>query len=100
VMGLVGAIPALATMTSEIVPAAVRGAAFSLTAVLGALMGAFSPPLLGFVADQFPILVDGKSVGNLQLAFRVVTPLVLLGGVVLLQGRRWVAKDLANVASA
>ena len=45
-------------------------------------------------------MVDGEVKGNLANAFLIVTPLVLVGAVVLLQGRRHVAGDIAAAAAA
>ncbi|MBA2282891.1 MAG: MFS transporter [Acidimicrobiia bacterium] len=91
---VVGGLPALSTMISEVVPAAVRGAAFSLTGFLGAIVGAISPPLIGFLADQFPFTVDGEVRGHLANAFLCVTPLVMIGALVVLRGRSTVAADV------
>jgi MFS family permease len=98
VMLIIAAFPALAAMTSEVVPAAHRGVAFSLTGFLSALASAISPLLIGVLADRFPMHVDGKIKGNLADAFLIVTPLVLVGALVVLRGRRYVAADTANAA--
>ena len=95
VIGVVGAIPALAVMTSEVAPARVRGTAFAVTTWLGALLGAVTAPLVGALAGAWPITVHGKKEGNLALAFAIVTPLVLLGSLVVLNGRRHVSRDTA-----
>jgi MFS family permease len=94
---VVAAFPALSSMTSEVVPAAIRGIAFSVSGFLGALASAASPLLIGAIADQFPIMVDGRMRGNLQIAFGFVTPLILVGAVVVMNGRRHVAADIARV---
>jgi MFS family permease len=94
---LVAAFPALTAMTSEVVPAHIRGIAFSVTGFLSALVSAGSPLLVGALADRFPITVDGEQVGNLAIAFLCVTPLILVGALVVLNGRRHVARDIANV---
>jgi MFS family permease len=96
VMFLVGALPGLAAMTSEVVAAKYRGTAFAVTTWMGALLAAGVPPLIGFIADSFPITVHGKQKGNLALAFAVVTPFILIGSVALLQGRRHVSRDTAR----
>jgi MFS family permease len=95
---LVAAFPALTAMTTEVVPAAIRGIAFSITGFLSAIVSAASAPLIGQISDRFPILVDGERVGNLALAFGVVTPLVLAGALVVLNGRRHVEADIAGVS--
>jgi MFS family permease len=96
---IVGGLLPLAVMISEVVPAALRGAAFSITGFLGALAGAASPLAIGFIADRFEIVVDGEPKGDLAKAFLIMTPLVLIGGLVVLKGRRHVAGDLAAAAA-
>ena len=60
-------------------------------------MSAASPLLIGAISDAFPITVDGEKVGNLSLSFGIVTPLILIGALVVLNGRRHVESDIANV---
>jgi MFS family permease len=88
VLLLVAAFPALAAMGAEVVPADLRGIAFSVTGFLSALASALSPLLVGAIADQFKFRVNGQLKGNLAHAFLAVTPLILVGAVVLLRGRR------------
>ena len=95
---LVAAFPALTAMTSEVVPATMRGIAFSLTGFLSALVSAASPLVVGAIADRFPIAVDGRMRGNLALAFAIVTPLIALGALVVLNGRRHVRGDIERVS--
>jgi MFS family permease len=94
---LVAAFPALTAMTSEVVPSSIRGIAFSVTGFLSALISAVSPLLVGAIADRFPIHVKGEEVGNLAIAFLIVTPLIFVGALVVLNGRRHVEHDIANV---
>jgi len=94
---LVAAFPALTSMTSEVVPAKIRGIAFSVIGFLSALASAGSPLIIGALADRFPIRVDGDLEGNLAVAFGIVTPLILVGALVVLNGRRHVERDIANV---
>ena len=94
---LVAAFPALTAMVSEVIPASIRGIAFSVSGFLGALASAGSPLLIGFVADQFPITVKGEQVGNLAIAFGAVSPLIIIGSMIVLNGRRHVADDIARV---
>jgi hypothetical protein len=68
-----------------------------LTGFLAALASAISPLLIGVIADQFPILVDGKQKGNLATAFLMMTPFIIIGALVVLNGRRHVESDIANV---
>jgi MFS family permease len=96
---VVAAFPALTSMLSEVVPAKIRGIAFSVSGFLGALASAASPLLIGAIADRFPIEVGGDTEGNLAIAFAFVTPLILIGAIVVLNGRRYVERDIANVAA-
>ncbi|MBV8960305.1 MAG: hypothetical protein JO087_16180, partial [Actinobacteria bacterium] len=61
-----------------------------------ALLGAVTAPLVGALADAWPITVHGKEKGNLALAFAIVTPFVLVGSAVVLNGRRHVTADTAR----
>lgn len=88
VLLLVAAFPALAAMGAEVVPADLRGIASAVTGLLSALASALSPLLVGAIADQFKFNVNGEMKGNLAHAFLAVTPLILLGAIVLLRGRR------------
>jgi MFS family permease len=94
---IVGGLVAIPVMITEVVPAAVRGISFSVTGFLSAVAGAASPLVIGAIADQFDYVVDGEVKGNLANAFLIITPLVFVGALVLLQGRRHVAGDLAAV---
>lgn len=94
---LIGAYPALTTMISEVVPASIRGISFSLNSFFAALASAASPVTIGFLADRFPITVDGETKGHLANAFLCVTPLVLVGALIVLRGRRHVDGDKALV---
>jgi MFS family permease len=94
---VVAAFPALTAMISEVVPAKIRGIAFSVSGFIGALASAISPLLIGAVADAFPIRVDGDLKGNLAIAFATVTPLIIVGALIVLNGRRHVERDIANV---
>jgi len=93
---LVAAFPALTAMATEVVPPAIRGTAFALTGFLAALASSLSPLLIGLIADRFPIQVRGQPKGNLALAFAAVMPLVLIGALVVLNGKRHVADDIAR----
>jgi MFS family permease len=92
---ILGGLPGLSTMISEVVPAELRGISFSVTGFLGACVGAGSPLLVGFLADQFATTIDGELQGHLANAFLCVMPLVLLGAFFVLKGRRHVGQDMA-----
>jgi MFS family permease len=98
-MLVVAGFPALTAMTAEVVPAAIRGLTFSVTTFLSALVAAGSPLLIGAIADQFEFVTPNGAVkGNLANAFLIVTPLVFLGGLVVLRGRRYVEADRVRAA--
>ncbi len=94
---VVAAFPALTAMISEVVPSKIRGISFAVSGFLGALISAASPLLIGAIADRFPITVEGDLKGNLAIAFACVTPLIFVGAAIVLNGRRHVADDVANV---
>lgn len=93
---IVCGLPALSTMITEVVPPSMRGTAFSITGFFSAVAGAVSPLLIGFIADRFPITVDGEVKGHLGNAFLCVMPIVMIGALVVLRGRRHVAADTAR----
>jgi MFS family permease len=93
-MFIVAGFPALAAMVAEVVPATIRGLAFSISGFLSALTAASSPLLIGAISDRFTYTYDGKTVGNLAYAFAIVIPLVFVGAFVLVRGRRFVAADI------
>ncbi len=92
---VVGGLVAIPVMITEVVGAGIRGIAFSVTSFLSAVAGAASPLVIGVIADRFDLVVDGEVKGNLANAFLIVTPLVLVGALVLLRGRRHVTADIA-----
>ena len=97
---ILGGLPGLSTMISEVVSPQLRGITFSITGFLGAVVGAGSPPLVGFLADQFAVTIDGELRGHLANAFLCVTPLIFLGAIVVLRGRRHVIDDIAAARAA
>ena len=94
---IVAGFPALSATTADVVPARVRGLAFSVTGFFSALTSALSPLVIGFIADRFDYVVDGEVEGNLANAFLIVTPLVFIGAIVLWRGRRHMTADLLRV---
>ncbi len=95
---VVGGLLALTIMTVRVVPAALRGTAFALNAFIGSLGAAFSPLVIGAIADQFDVVVDGEVKGDLAMAFLLVTPMVAVGGLIVLFGRRFADDDIAAAA--
>ena len=99
VLLIVAGFPALTAMTAEVVPAEIRGLTFSVTGFLAALVSAASPLVIGALADQWDFVTkDGKIKGNLGNAFLVVTPLVIIGALIVLRGRKYVAEDTLRAA--
>lgn len=90
---IVGALPATYSMISQVATSSIRGQAFAATRFFSSLVGAFSPPLIGLVADQYQITVDGQQVGNLALAFALFTPVLFVGGWYIYRGRVHVEAD-------
>jgi MFS family permease len=97
---IVGGLLPLSVMIADVVPIALRGAAYSITGFFAAVVGAASPQAIGFLADRFPITVDGEPKGDLAKAFLIVTPLLLIGGLVVLRGRKHLAADIAAASAA
>jgi MFS family permease len=85
---IIAAFPALAAMTADVVPADVRGITFSVTGFLSGVASAISPLLIGAIADRFKFHVKGELKGNLADAFLIVSPLIVVGALVLLRGRQ------------
>ena len=97
---VVSSLPALTVIAAEVVPASLRGTAFGLLKLGANVLGALAPPLIGLLADTHKIrLATGKVVGDLGFAFRVVTPFVLVGSVLLLRGRRHLDRDVARASA-
>jgi MFS-type transporter involved in bile tolerance (Atg22 family) len=97
---VVGGLLALTVMTVRVVPASLRGAAFSLSAFIGSLGAALSPLAIGAIADRFDVVVDGQVKGDLARAFLLITPMVTLGGLIVLRGRRHADDDVRAVTTA
>ncbi|MGB8650677.1 MAG: MFS transporter [Mycobacteriales bacterium] len=92
---VVSALPPLTVVTAEVVPPELRGTSFGLLKLCANVLAAATPPLIGALADTHRIRIHtGEVVGDLGFAFRCVTPLVLVGSVLLLAGRRHLQRDL------
>jgi MFS family permease len=97
---VVAALPPVTVTTAEVVPAALRGAAFGLLKLFANGLGAIAPPLIGALADTHKItLRSGEVVGDLGHAFRLTAPLVLVGAALLLLGRRHLDDDVARASA-
>jgi hypothetical protein len=86
-------------IAAEVVPAHLRGTSFGLLKLGANCLGAVLPPLIGAIADTRRF-VDShhERVGDLGFAFRVVTPVVLIGSWLLLRGRSHFDADVARAA--
>lgn len=94
---VVSALPPLTVVTAEVVRAELRGVSFGLLKLCANVLAAATPPLIGALADSHPLrLRSGAVVGDLGWAFRWTTPLVLVGSLLLLAGRRHLDGDLAR----
>ena len=98
VLFLVAALPAVTATMAEVVPASIRGISFSFNSFLNGVAAGLSPLMIGLLADQFPFVEGGEVHGNLATAFLLVCPLMALGSVVVLQGRRFVTGDVERAA--
>jgi MFS family permease len=92
---VVSSLPPLTVITAEVVRADLRGRSFGLVKLCANLLGAVTPAIIGAIADTRQIMVDGNLKGDLGLAFRLTTWVVLVGSVLLLLGRRHLDRDLA-----
>lgn len=96
---VVGGLLALTVMIVRVVPASLRGAAFSLSAFIGSLGAAVSPLGIGAIADRFEVVVDGQVKGDLATAFLLITPMVTIGGLIVLRARRHAHDDVGAATS-
>jgi len=97
---VVSSLPPLTVITAEVVPADLRGSSFGIVKLCANLLGAVTPALIGLIADNHLILVDGESKGDLGFAFRSTMWVMLIGSALLLLGRRYVDRDTAAALRA
>jgi MFS family permease len=95
---VVAALPPVTVTTAEVVPAQLRGAAFGLLKLFANGLGAVAPPLIGALADTHRFRLHGELVGDLGYAFRLTAPLVLIGSLLLLLGRRHLDDDVLRAS--
>ncbi|MCW2600152.1 MAG: hypothetical protein JWM02_1981 [Frankiales bacterium] len=92
---VVSSLPPLTCIAAEVVRADLRGTSFGILKLCANVLAAATPPLIGTLADSHKIRIHtGEVVGDLGFAFRWVTPVVLVGSVLLLYGRRHIERDL------
>jgi MFS family permease len=98
---IVAALPPVTVVAAEVVPPHLRGTSFGLLKLFANVLGAIAPWVIGAIADTHRFLDhEGERVGDLGYAFRWVTPLVVLGSVLLLLGRRRYDADHARANAA
>lgn len=94
---VVSSLPPLTVITAEVVPAGSRGQSFGLLKLCANLLAAGTPYLIGVISDAHTLrLPNGELKGDLGLAFRWTTPVILIGSFLLLRGRRHFDRDLAR----
>jgi MFS family permease len=98
---LVGSLPATTVLTAEVVPPALRGTAFGGLKLSSNVLAALFPPAVGLIADLNRVTAaDGVLRGDLGLGFRCTLPSILVASVLLLRGRRHVARDTLVASGA
>jgi MFS family permease len=94
---VVSSLPPLTVITAEVVPAALRGTSFGLLKLCANVLAAVMPPIIGALADTHQIRIHTGAVkGDLGFAFRVTAPIVLIGSLLLLRGRKHLDRDIAR----
>jgi len=98
---IVASLPPITVIAAEVVPPALRGTSFGLLKLFANVLGAVAPWIIGAIADTHRFLdSDGERVGDLGFAFRIVTPMALVGSGLLLWSRRHFDDDVATAAGA
>jgi MFS family permease len=98
---VVSSLPPLTVITAEVVPPALRGTSFGLVKLFANILAAVFPPIIGLIADTHQIRIHtGATKGDLGMAFRYMTPLVLVGSAALLLGRRHLDTDTAKALAS
>ncbi|MCW2544240.1 MAG: hypothetical protein JWM40_1792 [Frankiales bacterium] len=94
---VVSALPPITVIGAEVVPASLRGTSFGITKLFANVLGAVFPPIIGLIADTHKIRIHtGQVKGDLGLAFRATTWIVLIGSVLMIRGRRHLDDDTAK----
>lgn len=98
---IVACLPPITVITAEVVPPALRGTSFGLVKLFANVLAAIAPPIIGAIAETHRITIASGAVkGDLGLAFRIVTPTILIGSLFLLYGRRHLDADIAKALAA
>lgn len=85
------AVPALRASMTDVVPAASRGMGVSAFSLTSALFGtALAPPIVGALSDATSLLS----------AFNIVSPIVLIGALIVLRARKTIVEDAQAIFTA
>lgn len=85
------AVPGLRASMTDVVPAASRGIGVSAFSLSAAVFGtALAPPIVGALSDLTSLLA----------AFNIVSPIVLIGALILLRARRTIVDDAQAIFEA
>jgi hypothetical protein len=97
----VSSLPPITVIGAEVVPPSLRGTSFGVTKLCANVLGAVFPPIIGLIADTHRIRIHtGEVKGDLGLAFRATTWIVLIGSVVMIRGRRHLDADVAHALAS
>jgi MFS family permease len=82
------AVPGLRASMADVVPAASRGMGVSAFSITSALFGqALAPPIVGALSDATSLLA----------AFNIVSPIVVIGALIVLRARRTIVEDVQAI---
>lgn len=88
------------TILANVTHPAIRASAFALNIfVLHALGDAISPPLIGWIADEYGEKAHSTNLHGLNVGFLVVSFTILVGGVLWLWGARYLEEDTRRAPS-
>jgi MFS family permease len=97
---VVSSLPPLTVITAEVVRADARGQSFGLLKLCANVLAAVAPYVIGLISDAHQIPLDDETVGDLGLAFRWTTPVILIGSYLLWRGRHHLDADIAAALRA
>lgn len=94
---VVSALPPITCIAAECVPAGLRGMSFGLLKLGANTLSAVAPPIIGTIASTHMVRIHtGELKGDLGLAFRWATPVILIGSALMLLGTRHLDRDVAR----
>lgn len=97
---VVSSLPPLTVITAEVVRADCRGQSFGVLKLCANVLAAVAPYVIGVISDSHKISVGDERLGDLGLAFRWTTPVILVGSYLLWRGRRHLDADMAAALQA